>query len=507
MSDFAILRGLLFAAELFVGSSVIVVLARLAVAGRSASLRHLVWSAAFGALLLLPLLAGLLPGAFVIALPAPQAVPVETLMSVGAIAPAPAPSFVWDTETIATALAGVWLVGVLLIMLHGTASSVALWFLRRASTAHPFESEELAALPALHRCELRVAKAAHGPITWGMLRPVILLPRAALFWPGERLEAVLRHELAHVRRHDSLTQMLSLIACALYWPNPLVWLARGIQRRDAEMAADDAVLAGGMTPSDYAGELLQVAAEVGRNRLPVAMALFMAAPPALSARVQAILEPSRVRKGVTAMDILKMTAVALLATSALVVARPSLAQDVPPAPPVAATPDVPDVPPVPPAPADAPEAPVPPVPPVPAIHMHSGHSYKIVRSTRDSHGNRHVSMVVVDDPADVAKMTTEIQPQIERAMVQVRMSRAELRRLQALQPHIDAEVHRAMAQARAAMVKVDDAKIRAQVEAALARAEKKLAAAQAELDRNAAVRDEDTDVDTDSDTKPDGDTK
>jgi hypothetical protein len=345
-----------------------------------------------------------------------------------------------------------------------------------------------------------------------VLRPVILLPRAALFWPGERLEAVLRHELAHVRRHDSLTQMLSLAACALYWPNPRVWLARGVQRRDAEMAADDAVLAGGMTPSDYAGELLHVAAEVGRNRLPVAMALFMAAPPALSARVQAILAPAQLRKGVTAMDILKMAAVALLTTGALVAARPSLAQDAPPAPPAATAPDAPPVPPAPPAPPVPDVAPVPPAPPMPVVH--AGHGMRIVRSeyVRDAkgHGHRRVRVMVVDDPNDVIEMAG---PQIDRAMARVKADAVMIRRVQAMRPQIDAAVMKAMAQARAALAQVDDAKIRAKVDAALAQAEAKLAAAQARLerDRAAAMQGDDTtsddDMTSDDDAKPGDDAK
>ncbi|HWD27814.1 MAG TPA: M56 family metallopeptidase [Rhizomicrobium sp.] len=522
MSDLSMLRAVLFAAELFAGSSLIVVLARLLATRRSASARHMAWSAAFGALLLLPLPMAALPGAFEIALPAPPQAPVAQVVAVSDIVadaapvPQPAPGFVLDAATIAYGALGLWLAGVIVIAARGVASFGALWFLRRTSAAHPFEAAELDGLPPARPYELRIAKGRHGPITWGVLRPVILLPRASLFWPSERLEAVLRHELAHVRRHDSLTQTMSLAACALYWPNPLVWLARAAQRREAEMAADDAVLADGMMPSDYAGALLEVAAEVGKNRLPAAMALFMAAPPALSERVQAILSPSQMRKGVTAMDILKTAAIALLTTGALVAARPSLAQDAPPAPVAAETPDTAPAPPVPPVPPVPDVAPIPNVAPAPAaaprmVVMHD-RSYRIVRKTHDSHGN-HVSVITVDDPKMVEAEMARVRPEIERAMAQVKTNEVVIRRIKLEQPRIDAEVQRAMAQARAALAQVDDAKVRAKIDEALARAQKRLDAEQARLaheqadiDKGVKVGDGDVVIENDDDMDNDTDT-
>lgn len=92
--------------------------------------------------------------------------------------------------------------------------------------------------------------------TWGFSRPKILLPAGAADWPEERIRSILSHELAHVRRHDWLVQMAAEVLRAIYWFNPLLWLACTRLRRDSEHACDDAALNLGIAPSEYAGHLL-----------------------------------------------------------------------------------------------------------------------------------------------------------------------------------------------------------------------------------------------------------
>ena len=84
-------------------------------------------------------------------------------------------------------------------------------------------------------------------MTWGILRPTLLLPGCRRV-AGRRARLVLLHELAHIRRWDFLTQSLGRLACALYWFNPLAWLALAQARAEQERACDDCVLNSGSIP-------------------------------------------------------------------------------------------------------------------------------------------------------------------------------------------------------------------------------------------------------------------
>jgi TonB family protein len=132
------------------------------------------------------------------------------------------------------------------------------------------------------------------PMTWGFLRPVVILPAYALGWTAEDRNLVLRHERAHIARHDWLWQILASIMTAVFWFHPLMWLANIQLRREAESAVDDYVLSNGVAPSDYAGCLLDVARQLRGHSAPQAV-IAMIRKPELETRVRSILDPSRRR--------------------------------------------------------------------------------------------------------------------------------------------------------------------------------------------------------------------
>ncbi len=173
---------------------------------------------------------------------------------------------------------------------------------------------EIAASLGLKRSvRLVQGKAGSMPMAWGILRPVVLLPEGAASWPESKRRAVLTHELAHVQRHDCLTQALAHAACALYWFHPLAWLAARRLRVERELACDDLVLRCGASGPDYADQLLQLARFARAGGQPSWAAVAMARPSQLEGRLLAILDPALDRRGLSRRGTLALvTAAGLL---------------------------------------------------------------------------------------------------------------------------------------------------------------------------------------------------
>jgi hypothetical protein len=149
------------------------------------------------------------------------------------------------------------------------------------------------------------------PIACGVWRPAIVLPEDAWQWPEDRLRIVLLHELAHIKRYDYLTLVLAQGLCAVYWFNPLAWVAARCLCAERERACDDVVLATGTKGSDYAGHLVEIARAMQTRWLPVPAGLSIAHRSHLENRLIAILDP-RIRRSSTRHARLGALAIVLL---------------------------------------------------------------------------------------------------------------------------------------------------------------------------------------------------
>ena len=305
----------------------------------SASARHLVWLLAIASMLAMPLLSASLPAWRVTVLPPAPEVDAIVAEQPIASAPAPAPAPVVQSPaaapsaTLAAAASAeapatprdwgrmaflIWCFGASLVALPMLLGYVRVW--RLSKTARPAIDGawgDLAAtlprrLGLAGRVRVMVSERATMPMAFGIANPTVLLPANAEQWPAERRRDVMLHELAHVARRDCLTQLIAQAACALYWFDPLVWLASRALRGERERACDDAVVRAGARPSEYATHLLQVARDLRVPRATSLATVCMARRSQLSDRLLAILDDRRNRRTVSRLFAVPAWLVALL---------------------------------------------------------------------------------------------------------------------------------------------------------------------------------------------------
>ena len=117
-----------------------------------------------------------------------------------------------------------------------------------------------------HGTALLTSNELPSPISWGVVRPVILL-NAEAAESHDEAEAIITHELAHVARLDWAKLLLARFAVAFFWFNPFVWLLAREAHQLREEAADDAVLATDIDETEYAKLLVGVARHECRGLL------------------------------------------------------------------------------------------------------------------------------------------------------------------------------------------------------------------------------------------------
>lgn len=267
-----------------------------------ADVRHRFWVVTFGGALALPLLMVALPGWEVLPPPsrtptadareasaapggAPRPAPGRTLRSGAASSPEAVSSpEAAPPSTVAASsgppgmsapgrllsgsrgwLLGLWVSGTAAVLLWGACGLAGLAAIRRRAhrVTEPRILEELGSLArtagVADRPVLLVASdALRVPATWGLLRPVILLPTAVVQGPSRERRTVVLHELLHIRRGVWPVQLMALAGCALYWFHPLAWLARGRLRAEEEFAVDEGMVGLGMRSTDYSEQLVRV---------------------------------------------------------------------------------------------------------------------------------------------------------------------------------------------------------------------------------------------------------
>jgi len=326
--------------NLFVKGSAILIVAAIAAAAMrrsSASRRHLVWAAALTAILLVPAAQVRLPNWQVSVVREPVDAPLLAPAVLQPIAQAPGKHALFSVSPIFTphapapktppfdyvaVIEAAWLLGFFGVLSWTAFGLLIVRHLVRSGTRS--ELAEGTCQEVGLNIQVLVCPKLRVPAMVGILRPRILLPGEALLWDQRRLQMVLAHEAAHIRRHDWLWQVLGQVACAVHFFNPLAWVAMKQLRKESELACDDFVLGLGFEPDGYARTLLDIAKT---TRFQVANTVGMAHTPNVEGRLRSIVDGTKNRKWVSPRVTLCVLLCATLVVTplALVKAMPRIA--------------------------------------------------------------------------------------------------------------------------------------------------------------------------------------
>ncbi|MCL2421188.1 MAG: M23/M56 family metallopeptidase [Defluviitaleaceae bacterium] len=161
---------------------------------------------------------------------------------------------------------------------------------------------------------IRVSDKMAAPLTYGILRPVILLPKDTDWRSESELNYILTHEFVHIKRFDALIKLVMAVALCMHWFNPLAWVMYILFSRDMEISCDEAVIRrlGETSKQGYALTLISMAGR--KNHLPALCSNF--SKYAIEERITAIM---KMKKGtiigtIAALLVVGMT-VTVFATS------------------------------------------------------------------------------------------------------------------------------------------------------------------------------------------------
>ena len=313
---------------------------------RSADLRRLVFSTTIVAMFvaaaatpMLPRWTAVTPSWFRLQFPRPVTVAEPSLTPaladdaaepmVPVHGPMPPQAFTRRTDLTAWLIPLLWFAGAATLLTRFGINLRGLYRLRKASDEVTDAGLLANIAPPGRRVRLLRNGAIGAPVTWGIVRPIILVPAGFEELPAESRDAVIRHELAHIQAHDFLMRGLAEIARALIWFQPLVWIVWRQLREEQELACDNCVLAAGGKPSAYAKLLLDWEARRGMDSL---IAVGIAHQSCLKRRLYALLDTDLRRDKIAGAGVAGAWLLALSAALPLAAVRFTQAVPVQPAP-------------------------------------------------------------------------------------------------------------------------------------------------------------------------------
>ena len=202
---------------------------------------------------------------------------------IGTAVPSPATEHISTFEIL-------WLVGVLLLALYFFISYFRSMRKFRMSIPDntPYIQNWLTAHQISRPLVVRSSDLISSPLTYGILHPVILLPKKLDRNDQAALKYVLTHEYVHIRRFDAITKLLFAAVLCIHWFNPLAWVLYVLANRDVELSCDAWVIRmmGAKNRSSYA--LMLIKMEEKRSGMSALYSHF--GKNAISERIEAIMK-------------------------------------------------------------------------------------------------------------------------------------------------------------------------------------------------------------------------
>jgi bla regulator protein blaR1 len=192
-------------------------------------------------------------------------------------------------------LVNFWFLGALLFLFRLVNSFSEIRSLRKSSSSVvDFQIQRVAyrlanKMGVRRAVQLKISSVCISPLTFGTFKPIILLPAGLLFQLSPaQLEAIIAHELAHVKRNDYLANLLLSVMEVLFFFHPCYWWINNTIKELRENAADDLVLKSGIDPKNLATSLAEVINFAQQNPPELALAAGKKRNPTLQ-RIKRIL--------------------------------------------------------------------------------------------------------------------------------------------------------------------------------------------------------------------------
>ena len=186
-----------------------------------------------------------------------KVLPIDTIGQMATM-----PGDIGNTTSTVSIWGAVWAAGTLICAMVFV---VAYWKCRQEfQTSLPVKNDFIKNWLNAHQLKrpisIRQSSRFSAPLTYGVFRPVILMPISTDWENTKALQYVLAHEYVHIRRFDSITKLVLIAALCVHWFNPFAWVMYVLANRDIELSCDEAVvrLFGETTKAAYARVLISM---------------------------------------------------------------------------------------------------------------------------------------------------------------------------------------------------------------------------------------------------------